>query len=137
MLGARVTAQLKCDSFNHFENEGNKLTRSNDYTETNFRSRRRNVRLNPLDYGRAEEANLSPSAKCKTTCFLPVIDQFLSSLDKRLDCYKVLSNCFIFFSNFLFMSENDIQIAAKRLVEAYPEDLDDSLIAVCSIYCHI
>ncbi|XP_042213159.1 uncharacterized protein LOC121860170 [Homarus americanus] len=67
-----------------------------DYSQA--RKRQRNVRLNPLDYGRSEEAALSQSEKFRVQNFLPAIDQFLSSLDQRLKAYEETCSLFGFLS---------------------------------------
>ena len=87
----------KRDSFDTYEKQGQELSGSADYVQTKTRHKRRNVRLNPLDYGHAEEAQLSPSEKYRTETFLPVIDQFIASLDQRLQAYKQISSQFSFF----------------------------------------
>ena len=44
-----------------------------------------------VTHGRAEETQLSSSLRCKAESFLPVIDQFIASLDQRLQAYKLLA----------------------------------------------
>ena len=44
------------------------------------RNRPPSVRMNPLDYGRGKEAQLSPAQKFRVENFLPVIDQFVVSI---------------------------------------------------------
>ena len=53
--------------------------------------------LDPLDYGREEETDLSPSLRYKAESFLPVIDQFIASVDQRLQAYKLLAGQFVCF----------------------------------------
>ena len=71
----------KRESFENYEKQGKELCGS---SQTVIRQRRHNIRLQPLDYGRAEEAQLNSSLKFKIESFLPVIDQFIASLDQRL-----------------------------------------------------
>ena len=42
------------------------------------------MRLKPLDYGEAEETQFGPSARFRAEHFLPVIDQFIASLEHRM-----------------------------------------------------
>ncbi|CAM1330906.1 Uncharacterised protein r2_g3995 [Pycnogonum litorale] len=78
----------KRDSFDTYEKQGEELSGSADYVQTETRHKCRNVRLNPLDYGHAEEVQLIPSEKYRIESFLPVIDQFIASLDQRLQAYN-------------------------------------------------
>jgi hypothetical protein len=54
------------DCFDEYERQGKELSGSTKYADTETRNRRRNVRLDPLDYGRAESAQRTPSQKYRT-----------------------------------------------------------------------
>lgn len=118
----------KRDSFEDYERQGEELCGSCEYVQTGTRQRRRNVRLDPLDYGRAEEAQLNPSLRYKAESFLPVIDQFVSSLDQRLQAYKLLAGKFDCFGCLSTLPPDQLRIAAKTLVDSYPNDLDNSFV---------
>ena len=64
----------------------------------------------------------------KTERFLPVIDQFIASLDQRLQAYKLLAGRFGCFSCLSTLSPEELQTAAKTLVDSYPSDLDNSFV---------
>ena len=104
------------------------MSGSADYVQTKTRHKRRNVRLNPLDYGHAEEVQLSPSEKYRTESFLPVIDKFIASLDQRLQAYKQISSQFSLFSHLKQLSSDELQAVAKQLVRSYPDDIDIAFI---------
>jgi len=90
---------------------------------------RRNVRLDQLDYDRAEEIHLcSPSLRCKVKSFLPDIDHFIASLDQRLQAYKPLAGRFGCFGYLSTLSPKELQAAAKTLVDSYTSDLDNSFV---------
>ena len=93
--------------------------------KTITRQRRHNVGLDPLDYGRTEEAQLNPSLRYKAERYLPVIDQFTASLDVRLQAYKVLDGRFGCFGCLSTFSSEELLTAANTLVDAYPNDLDN------------
>ena len=118
----------KRDSFDTYEKQGEELSGSADYVQTKTRHKRRNVRLNPLDYGHAEEVQLSPSEKYRTESFLPVIDKFIASLDQRLQAYKQISSQFSLFSHLKQLSSDELQAVAKQLVRSYPDDIDIAFI---------
>lgn len=117
--------QSKRDCFSDYEREGANKSGTTEYVQT--RPRQRNVRLTPLDYGRTPEAVLSQSEKFRIENFLPVIDKFISSLEQRLAAYELVCSRFGFLSELEAHDPNDIQSAAKILVTAYSEDLDECL----------
>lgn len=112
----------KRDSFENYVKEGKELSDSTEYVQA--RHKFRNVRLNPLDYGHTKEVQLTPSEKYRTESFLSVIDQFVASLDRRLQAYKDISSKFGFFSNFNELSSDKLKAAADHLLKCYPDDLD-------------
>lgn len=81
---------LKCfidaqrDGFSMFEKKGKIISKSNEYNDNKKRSRKLNIRLNPLDYGKGPDSQLNHSEKFKVECFLPVIDQMPSAISQRL-----------------------------------------------------
>ncbi|PIK45327.1 hypothetical protein BSL78_17828 [Apostichopus japonicus] len=124
---------LKCfvrekrESFHVYEEKGKEMSGTDEYVQT--RNRQRNVRLNPLHYGQSdpEEAALSPSEKFRVQNFLPVIDQFLSSLEQRLEAYENTCSLFGFLRKLETLDCNEIEAAAAKLVSEYKVDLDQSL----------
>jgi hypothetical protein len=61
--------ESKRESFTEYERQGVEIAGTAKYVQT--RTRRRNVMLNPLDYGQAPEAVLSDSQKFRVQNFLP------------------------------------------------------------------
>lgn len=98
-----------------------------EYLQSHARIRRRNVRLNPLDYGHAEEADLAPAKRFCTESYLPVIDQLLLSLDQRISAYNHVSDRFGFFGRLDKLNPGEIITAAAKLVETYDGDVEDCL----------
>jgi len=86
------------------------------------------VCLNPLDYGHTEEVQLSPSEKYRTETFLPIIDQFIASLDQRIQAYKDISSKFSFFRHLKELSSDELKATAEQLVRSYSDDLDSTFI---------
>lgn len=115
----------KRECFDAYERQGVEKSGTTSYVQK--RQRRRNVRLNPVDYGREPEADLSPSQKFRVENFLPVIDQFVSSLDQRLSAYEELANNFGFLGHLEKLTAEEIEQAAGILVDKYNNDLEDSL----------
>lgn len=128
LTGLKDCISSKRDDFKNYEKHGEQLSGSSEYVQNTTRRRQRNVRLDPLDYGRAEEVQLSPSSKYKAESFLPVVDQFISCLDQRLQAYKLVSSQFGFFGCLKVLPAEELQAAAKKLVDSYPNDLDHSLV---------
>lgn len=50
----------------------------------------------PLDYGHAEEAQLTASEKFRSECYLTVIDQLITSIAHRISAYEEVDNYFGF-----------------------------------------
>jgi hypothetical protein len=68
----RSFVDSKREKFEEYEEAARKLSDTDNYIQT--RSRSRNVRLNPLDYAKSSDAQLSPKEKFRVECFIPVID---------------------------------------------------------------
>ena len=115
----------KRECFHVYEKKGQDVSGTDEYSQICIRHR--NVRLNPLDYGRSEEVTLSHSEKFRVDNFLPVIDQFLSSLNQRLKAYENTCSLFGFLSGLESLSCTEIEAAAVKLVCEYKDDLDQSL----------
>lgn len=115
------------NKFKEFEQKGIRLCGHSYYKTKNTRKRARNVRLNPLDYAHAEEADFSHDDRFRITCFIPVIDQFEASLADRISAYTEISGLFGFLRDLDIMDSTDIKASAENLVEFYNEDLDDNL----------
>lgn len=113
--------------FKQFEQKGIQLSRHSSYKTENTRKRARNVRLNPLDCAHAEEAEFSHSGRFRITSFIPVIDQFETSLADRISAYAEISELFGFLRDLDVMNSIDIKANAEHLVEFYNEDLDGNL----------
>src|SRR5688572_6326805 len=65
--------------------------------------------------------------KKRVTNFLSVIDQFVAELNKRLSSYEVICSRFGFLAKLDSCSPDDIHQAARKLVDIYTDDLEDSL----------
>ncbi|XP_064122686.1 uncharacterized protein LOC135226935 [Macrobrachium nipponense] len=115
----------KRECFHVYEKKGQDISGTDEYSPP--RIRHRNVRLNRLDYGRSEEVTLSHSEKFRADNFLPVIDQFLRSLNQRLKAYENTCSLFGFLSGLESLSCTEIEAAAVKLVCEYNDDLYQSL----------
>ncbi|XP_068235590.1 uncharacterized protein [Palaemon carinicauda] len=112
------------DSFHTYE-KGEQLSQSGSaYKAIESRQKCRNVRLNSLDYGHAEEVQLSPSEKYRTQTFLPIIDQFIYFLGQRLEAYKQILSKFSVFRHLQRLSSDELCNSAEQLIRSYPDDLD-------------
>ena len=68
---------------------GKKLTENDEYWDANIRKRQRSVKITRYD-GSSENAQLSPRDKFRTVVFLPIVDNLVAALEKRLDAYKTV-----------------------------------------------
>ena len=117
--------ETKRDKFDEYEEAGIKLSGTKEYTEV--RHRVRNVRLNPLDYGKAEDTQMTPRERFRTESFITVIDQSIQSLSDRIAAYDKICERFGFLSHMEDMTANDLSSAAANLVSIYNTDLESSL----------
>lgn len=115
----------KRDLFSEYEAKGAEKSGTTTYRQT--RNRPPSVRMNPLDYGRGKEAQLSPAQKFRVENFLPVIDQFVVSMKQRLAAYTRICSLFSFLRSLDAMTAVEIEQAAAKLVNTYSEDLDMTL----------
>uniref|UniRef100_A0A8C5PB73 Zinc finger MYM-type protein 1 n=1 Tax=Leptobrachium leishanense TaxID=445787 RepID=A0A8C5PB73_9ANUR len=111
------------NKFDVFEEAGNCLTETEEYTMEHRRLQRRNVRQQPLDYGHSKEAQLMPKETFYTKAFLPCVDKLLVCLEHRLGAYSEVCDLFGFFINFPAMDCDSIKIAAETLSAFYKHDL--------------
>ncbi|XP_066965706.1 zinc finger MYM-type protein 1-like [Macrobrachium rosenbergii] len=109
--------ETKREKYEEYEAAGIRLSGTEEYTEV--RHCVRNVRLNPLDYGKAEDAQMRPKVKFPANSFLPVIDQIVQSLSDRIAAYDLCER-----SGFLNRLED---MDAASLVSFYKGDLELSL----------
>ena len=111
--------------FREYEAKGGEKSGTTTYKEK--RKQTPNVRRNPLGYGKGEEAQLSSSQKFKIEHFIPVIDQYVASLQERLTAYTEVCSLFGFLHHLDAMSGAEIEDAAAKLVSTYSTDLDKTL----------
>ncbi|XP_064101760.1 uncharacterized protein LOC135212247 [Macrobrachium nipponense] len=112
---------------NLYEKNGWNQTVWNKRVYTEVRHCVRNVCLNPLDYGKAENARMSPKVRFLANSFLSVIDQIVKSLSDRIAAYDVVCERFGVLDRLEDMDADEISSAAASLVSFYKGDLEPSL----------
>ncbi|GFX95773.1 hypothetical protein TNCV_4886991 [Trichonephila clavipes] len=65
---------------------------------------------------------MSPRERYRAGVFLPIIDNLVAQLNKRMDCYAVLNTRFEIFRNF-HEKEQEVTKQAKYLAQSYPKDI--------------
>ena len=88
--------QSQRDQFDEFERMGAQMSGTSEYRQQNQRIRRRNVRMDPLDYAKTAEVQLSDKERFRAECFLPVIDKLLVALSTRISAYADICQRFGF-----------------------------------------
>ena len=109
--------------FESFTVSGGELSGTLTFSE-NTRTRKRNVRLDPLDYGRGEAAQLDPSESFRVNAFISVLDVLSSEVDKRQEAYAEVSDRFGFLRHLAQIQPTEAKIVADKLVKIYSSDLD-------------
>ncbi|XP_065652763.1 zinc finger MYM-type protein 1-like [Hydra vulgaris] len=117
--------QAKRDNFDQYEKQGAEILETTDYLK--HRKRQKNIRLNPIDFYETPEVDLTSSQKFKIQNFLPVIDKFISNLDKRLSAYELVYQRFGFLRKIEQLSNREIENEAIKLVKIYQDDIDEHL----------
>ncbi|KAG5895377.1 hypothetical protein JTB14_029600 [Gonioctena quinquepunctata] len=93
----KLFVQSEREEFDKYEEAAKGISNTDQYLQS--RTRTRNVRLNPLDYIRAQNANLSPKEKFKESDFIQVIDQLRVSLTERLHAFDAVRSRFGFLNH--------------------------------------
>ncbi|CAI6371985.1 unnamed protein product [Macrosiphum euphorbiae] len=107
----KLYVESKRNDFDKYEEAAKKISHTDQYIQS--RTRTRNVRLNPLDYGKAQDANLSPKEKYKVSAFIPVIDQLCVSLTERLYAYEAVRSRFGFLNHIEKMDVENLYAEAE------------------------
>ena len=93
------------------------------------RKQQRSVKLSRSDSNSGDTFFFfSGREKFGITVFLPMIDHLLTTLQKRLKAYDVVSGKFSFLSKMPLVNGDQLRDAAERLVKTYPEDLNTSFL---------
>ncbi|XP_069949239.1 uncharacterized protein [Cherax quadricarinatus] len=87
----------------------------------------RNVGLNTLDYGKAEDYQMTPRLKFRTQPFIPVIDQFIESLSSRTAAYDAVCERIGFLCHLEDINTTELSEATANLINIYNTDLELSL----------
>ena len=119
--------ETKRDCFDEYESQGKQLSGSDEYTLTQKRQRQSNVRLAPLDYGGSAAVEMTASQKFRAEAYIPIFDNFVSSLTQRLEAYENLCSLFGFLNNLESLSPAQIEEAADKLLHTYPKDVGPEL----------
>ena len=120
------TVRLARNRFEVYEQMATEMVQHSEYKAE--QSRRRKRKRMP-DEGAANEAHLSPRETFKTQTYLVMIDSLLAQLEKRMKAYDDVHQTFGFLSELMSLNIEQIEDKAKNRVSAYPEDLEDTLVA--------
>lgn len=115
----------KRDKFDEYEAQAIVLAETSEYLQV--RGRKRNVRLNPLDYEKSPETVLSTRQKFMVDNFIPVIDQLSMALNDRISAYNLMSERFGFLSQIDAMTPDELAAAASKIISLYKNDVDSNL----------
>ena len=75
---------------------------------------------------RAEDTILQGGIKFRMEVFFAIINHVCAALKQRIVGYKTVSERFGFFSQLSSMCDKDVKACAQKLVEAYPDDLEET-----------
>ena len=130
-IGLLITLKLYVESirenFENYETVGKEKSDSQVYELNQKRTRRQNLRLNPLDYGKEKNTEFTDFQKFRVECYLPVIDQIITSLTQRIAAYEKVENYFGFLRKLDNLSPQEIKEHSLKLIEVYEDDLEENL----------
>lgn len=111
------------DSFQNFEAEGILKSGTAFYKE----QRKRKISCKITRYGGdAKESEFTLSSSFKINVYIPILDNLLMELKKRMEAYKSVCNIFGFLSNLVDIDVEILKKSAKDLRKKYPDDFDES-----------
>lgn len=124
----KLFVKSKRNTFEKYEEKAYQISGTNIIGhEYKVRSKTRNVRLNPLDYAKTPDVQLSPREKFRIESFIPVIDQLSTSLTQRISAYDIIFKRFGFINHLEEMTDSDLQSAAEHVADIYKDDLELTL----------
>lgn len=84
-----------------------------------------------FDEANSEETVFNTKETLKNTLYNVILDSLISELSSRKSAYKDLHAKFGFLLELEVTENNIIEIAARKLIEFYPMDLNDELVSEC------
>ena len=114
------------EKFNDYEKKGVEMCGHSEYTDASRRTHKRNRRIFQGDEGAAEDTILQGGIKFRVEVFFAIIDHVCAALKQRIVGYKTVSERFGFFSQLSSICDEDVKACARKLVEAYPDDLEET-----------
>ena len=115
------------DDFSNYEILGKKITACDDYEYNKKRVSKRSMRLDSLDCRQTENVPFTNSNKFRVECYIPVIDQLMTSLIKRISAYIECDNYFGFLRKLDSLSLEEIRKQSLKIVQFYENDLEENL----------
>ena len=113
------------NDFTRFENESKKLS---SFIEKDYSDKNKRKVIKKLSNGENQVDSLSASDKFRVNTFFVIIDKLVTQLTIRSDGYNHVNKLFGFLSKLLTISTMELQVSAKKIVEVYSNDLEDSFI---------
>ncbi|XP_065658606.1 uncharacterized protein LOC136083125 [Hydra vulgaris] len=113
------------NDFTRFENESKKLI---SFIEKDYSDKDKRKVIKKLSNGENQVGSLGVSDKFRVNTFFVIIDKFVTQLTIRGDGYNHVNKLFGFLLKLLTISTMELQVSAKKIVEVYSNDLEDSYI---------
>ena len=113
------------NDFTRFENESKKLS---SFIEKDYSDKNKRKVIKKLSNGENQVDSLSVSDKFRVNTLFVIIDKLVTQLTLRSDGYNHVNKLFGFLSKLLTISTMELQVSAKKIVEVYSNDLEDSFI---------
>ncbi|XP_065672118.1 uncharacterized protein LOC136089946 [Hydra vulgaris] len=98
------------------------------HTASNYSDKNKRKVIKKLSNGENQVDSLSVSDKFRVNTFFVIIDKLVTQLTIRSDGYNHVNKLFGFLSKLLTISTMELQVSAKKFVEVFSNDLEDSFI---------
>ncbi|XP_065667614.1 uncharacterized protein LOC136087915 [Hydra vulgaris] len=113
------------NDFTRFENESKKFS---SFIEKDYSDKNKRKVIKKLSNVENQVDSLSVIDKFRVNTFFVITDKLVTQLTIRSDGYNHVNKLFGFLSKLLTISTMELQVSAKKIVEVYSNDLEDSFI---------
>lgn len=122
--------QAMRSTFSDIEAKAKILTGCEEYEQQTSRRRKRNTKYDDFSGSTTLDEvveNQTPTQKFERQVFIPIIDNVLSALAKRMEAYHRVTDVFGILRQLKSLTTEEIFKRTPSIVSAYPEDLEENL----------
>lgn len=114
-----VLSNPKKNNVDKCDKASKKMLKTGEHVQS--RTRKKSVKLNPLEYVKPQDTNLSPRENFNVSDFIPVIDQLCLYFTERLHAFNAVCLKFGLFNHLEEMDGANMYTAAEKSVKLYTD----------------